>query len=200
MTPVNSEDCIYSHADGQSGFFTRKQAIDCGIGDNLLAYHVEVRRYDKTYTGVYRLRNYPGGPHDHVMGAWLAVGHESAVVSHETALRIHDLSDVIPYGVHLTVPRGKRVRKDLPGVRVHTTTREFKPRDIVFREGMKVTSVARTIADCAQLGTGPEQIEMAVAQAIAEGLTTPKRLREATADRSRRVQSIVDCSIELASA
>lgn len=195
---MNADACIYSHADAQSGFFTRKQAIACEMSDNLLAYHVETGRYLREFTGVYRLRNYPNGPHDHVVAAWLAVGADDAVVSHETALRIHDLSDVIPYGVHLTIPRSRRVRKDLPGVRVHTTTRPFGPRDVVSREGVKVTSVARTIVDCAQLGTGPEQIEMAVGQAIGEGLTTPERLQEAAKDRSQRVKSLVERSLELA--
>jgi predicted transcriptional regulator of viral defense system len=134
-----------------------------------------------------------------VVAAWLAVGRDRTVVSHESALRIHELSDVIPYAIHLTGLRGIRSRKNLPGVRVHSISRPFGPRDVVVREGMNVTSVARTIADCAQMGTGPEQIEMAVVQALAEGLTTVERLREASEGKNKRVRSIVDRAIERAS-
>ena len=42
------------------------------------------------------------------MAAWLAVGKQNAVVSHESALDLLDLSDVSPDRVHLTVPRSRR--------------------------------------------------------------------------------------------
>ena len=58
--------------------------------------------------GVYRFRDYPPSPREEVAAAWLAVGQDVAVVSHESALDLWDLSDVIPGAVHLTVPRAQR--------------------------------------------------------------------------------------------
>jgi hypothetical protein len=124
------------------------------------------------------------------MAAWLAVGKDVAVVSHESALDLHELSDVIPNAVHLTVPRSMRNLPKLPGVKIHTTTRAFEAGDVVRREGMRVTSIERTIVDSADWGTGPEQIEMAVRQALRRGKgTTPRRLEAASAGRSARPHS-----------
>jgi len=192
----SAEDCIASMVMGQSGHFTRKQALDCGMSDALIAYHVNTGRFIREHTGVYRLKHFPSDLHDHVVAAWLAVGADTAVVSHETALDLAELSDVIPNWIHLTVPRGKRVRKTVPGLKIHTTTRSLEPPDVVTRDGMRVTSVARTIVDSAEAGTGPEQIEMAVAQAVSRAMTTPKRLREAARDRNRYVRTLIERSLE----
>jgi predicted transcriptional regulator of viral defense system len=117
------------------------------------------------------------------MAAWLAVGRDIAVVSHDSALDLLDLSDVIPDAVHLTVPRAQRYLGDLPGVVVHTTTRPFGPMDTVEREGIRLTSPARTIADFAEVGGGPEQVEMAIDQALRRGLTTRDLLNAAARGR-----------------
>jgi hypothetical protein len=51
--------------------------------------------------------------------------------------------------------------------------------------------------DAAQAGAGPEQIELAVAQALQRGLTTRKRLEQAAGERGRRVQSLIKQALTL---
>ncbi|MCC6945207.1 MAG: type IV toxin-antitoxin system AbiEi family antitoxin domain-containing protein [Thermomicrobiales bacterium] len=188
--------CLVETAAAQHGHFTRAQAAACGYATNLIAHHTRQGNFVRIHRGVYRLRDYPSSPIDPIVAAWLAVGKERAVVSHETALRMHDLSDVIPNAIHLTVPRTSHNHPKLPNVQVHTTTRTPGPSDVVWREGLRVTSVARTIADAAEKGVGPEQIEMAIRQAIARGLTTPRRLRAAVSGRSQRVQTLTERAIQ----
>jgi hypothetical protein len=60
--------------------------------------------------GLYRFREYPSSPREDVIAAWLATRREVAVVSHQSALDILGLSDVVPEVVDLTVPRAKRYR------------------------------------------------------------------------------------------
>lgn len=196
MTEQPDYECLFDQAAGQHGFFTRAQAADCGYRTNLLTYLTRIGRFVRVHRGVYRLRDYPSYYRDETIAAWLAVGRDMAVVSHESALDLHDLSDVIPNAVHLTVPRSVRYRTKLPGVKIHTTTREMEPRDVVTREGMRVTSVERTIVDAADSGTGPEQIEMAVRQALHRGLTSRKRLAQVVSNRSRRVQELINRAME----
>lgn len=190
--------CLFLAASGQQGHFTTADAAKCGYGTDVLTHGVRSGRFIRVYWGVYRLRDYPSSPLEHVMAAWLAVGAARAVVSHESAIDIHDISDVIPHATHLTVPRSHRNLPSLPGVRIHTTTRPFGPADIVVREGMRVTSVARTIVDCAETGTGPEQIEMAVREAVSRAMTTPRRLLDAAEPRSFRVRELIGHSLALA--
>jgi hypothetical protein len=75
------------------------------------------------------------------------------------------------------------------------TSRPWQPGEIRIREGLPTTSPERTIVDSAEMGTGPEQIEMAIFQALERGITTPKRLRAAAASRNNRVRSLVEQSI-----
>jgi predicted transcriptional regulator of viral defense system len=188
--------CLFETATEQHGYFTRRQAGECGYGTDLLTYFTRSGRFDRVHRGVYRLRDYPSYPREDVVAAWLAVGKDVAVVSHESALDLHDLSDVIPNAVHLTVPRSKRNLPKLPGVKIHTTTRAFVPADVVTRDGMRVTSVERTIVDAADWGTGSEQIEMAVQQAVRRGMTSPKRLEQATGNRSQRIQKLIRAAMD----
>ena len=106
------------------------------------------------------------------MVGWLAVGREISVVSHQSALVLHDLSDVIADAVHVTVPRVERTRARVPGVRVHTTTRSFEQLDVVTREGMRVTSPIRTVLDIDELGLSLEHVERAAREAIDRGQAT----------------------------
>jgi hypothetical protein len=79
---------------------------------------------------------------------------------------------------------------------VHTSLRPIERADSVTRNGIRLTSAARTIADAAEAGTAPEQIELAVHQAIERALTTPKRLKNAIAHRNRRVQYLVEQALD----
>lgn len=189
---------LYRVAESQAGYFTTRQAGEAGMARSTLSHHARPGgRYERVAWGIYRLRQFPTSPHEHVVAAWLSVGDRRAVVSHQSALELHDLSDVIADEVHLTVDRGGRWRSGRGGVRLHFTTRPVPAADHVVLMGLPVTSVERTIVDYAQEGGQPEQVELAAAQALAQGLTTRRRLRAAAAERSRRVQGTVARAVDL---
>jgi hypothetical protein len=62
---------------------------------------------------------------------------------------------------------------------------------MVVRDGISVTSATRSILDAAEAGTAPEQIEMAVRQAVERGLTTAASLERGAAERGKRVASLI---------
>jgi predicted transcriptional regulator of viral defense system len=187
--------CLFAVASTQHGYFTARQARTCGFETDLLTYHARAGRFLRVYRGVYRLRDYPSSPLEQVVAAWLALGREMTVVSHESALALHDLSDIIPDAVHLTVPRERRYLPPLPGVRLHTSTRPLAGGDVVEREGLRVTAPVRTIIDVAEIGAGPEQVEMAARQAARRGLVLPDQLRGAARGRSQRVRALVESTL-----
>lgn len=164
--------CLFGVASEQMGYFTNAQAARCGFSRDGLAKHARSGRFIRARRGLYRLRDYPSDMYEHVMAAWLSIGRDTAVVSHQTALAIHDLTDVIPDAVHLTVPRARRSHPRLPGVRIHTSTRPFGPRDVVDREGMRVTSPIRTVLDVDDLGLSLEHVEIAAREVIRRGQAT----------------------------
>jgi len=183
---------LFEIASEQSGYFTAEQARACGFSWALLSHHVKSGHFVRVRRGLYRFHEYPSSPREHVLAAWLAVGKEVTAVSHESALDILGLSDVIPDAVHLTVSRSRRNLPSIPGLKIHTTVRPLRPSDRAVRDGMVVTSATRSILDAAEAGTSPEQIEMAVQQAVERGLATAGQLRQDAAERGRRVAALIE--------
>jgi predicted transcriptional regulator of viral defense system len=192
--------CLFAVATGQRGYFTAAQARACGFAWDALTYHTRHGRFLRIRRALYRLRDYPSSPREDVVAAWLAVGKDVAVVSHESALDLLGLSDVIPGAIHLTVPRTRRHLPALPGVAIHTTARPLRADDVAIRDGIRLTAAARTILDAADAGTAPEQVALAVRQAIARGLTTAPRLVRDAGARSTRVTRLIADAVDAVAA
>jgi predicted transcriptional regulator of viral defense system len=171
---------LYVLAEGQSGFFTARQAIDAGVARSTLTYHAReggaLRRVGR---GVYRLHRFPSSPHEHVMCAWLGLSRVGAVVSHVSALELMELTDLIAEEVHVSVPRSKRGAAVPAGVRVHFTARPIQGRHRHTVSGIPVSGVERTIADVVRADGWSEQVDLAVRQSLSRGMTTLDRLSEA---------------------
>jgi predicted transcriptional regulator of viral defense system len=175
-------DQLYAVAESQAGYFTARQAIEAGMDRSTLSHHARPGgRYQRVARGLYRLRHFPSSAHEHVVSAWLALRGAGAVVSHDSALELYALADVIPEVVHLSVPRSQRGQRPRTGVRLHTLARPLEPDETRPVAGVVATSPERTLVDCAAGGTAPEQVELAIGQALARMLTTPRRLTEAAA-------------------
>lgn len=89
----------------QGGYFDRGDARAHGVGDALLTYHVKTGRFERSFPGVYRLSTAPLSQRDEYLLAWVWTNYRGAI-SHESALALYELSDVMPDQVHVTVPRG----------------------------------------------------------------------------------------------
>jgi predicted transcriptional regulator of viral defense system len=113
----------------------------------------------------------------------MAVGPEKAIVSHESALALLDLSDNIPDEIHLLVRRRYRGLRRPPGVVIHTRPDDEKL-DTIWREGMPVTTPARTLVDVAD-ELQPEQGAMAAQQALNLGLLTRRQLEQEAARQGK---------------
>jgi predicted transcriptional regulator of viral defense system len=185
---------LFDVASEQYGYFTADQAARCGYAPDMLTYHVRRGTFQRAHRGVYRFRDYPSSPREHVVAARLAVDKDMAVVSHESALDLWDLSDIIPDAVHLTVPRARRSLANTPppGVVVHTTARQWGDGEVRTHEGIRLTSPERTILDAAEAGTQPEQIDMAIAQALRRGWIDARRLGTNARARGRRVANLIE--------
>jgi len=175
----------------QHGYFTADQAAEYGISPTLLRHHLRAGRYRRIAWGLYRFRDFPDSPEDDLCAAWLAAGRDHAVVSHASALALLDLSDVIPDGYHLTLPRARRNVRVLLGTLLHTTARPFGADDVTERAGMRVTAPLRTILDAAAYGVGPEQIALAIEQAARRAQLDPVALNVVAATYSRRVAALI---------
>jgi predicted transcriptional regulator of viral defense system len=189
--PGPERDKLLEIASEQGGYFTTAQAGRCGFSNALLAHHANRGGFVRVRHGLYRFPEYPPPSREDVLVAWLAAGRHIAVVSHESALELLGLSDIVPQVVHLTVPRSGRYRPASAGVAIHTTTRQLTSGDAVIREGIRVTSPVRSIVDAADAGAAPEQIIAAVTQAVERGMVTSSQLLAAASERGGRVERLV---------
>jgi predicted transcriptional regulator of viral defense system len=175
----------------QGGYFDRNDATAHGISDRLLHYHIHTGRFERLFPGVYRLAIAPLSSHDDLLQAWVWSNYRGAI-SRESALALYELSDVLPNRVQITVPLAFRRRTD----HFDIYRSALSEKDTILYEGLRVTTPARSIADAAAAGTGPEQIQLAVVQAITRGLAVPAQIRQAV-DRShyrhrRTVRPLID--------
>jgi predicted transcriptional regulator of viral defense system len=88
----------------------------------------------------------------------------AGVISHQSALTIHELSDVNPARIHMTLPTAVRLRRDVPKVLVIHYA-DLNAIDVERVQGVPVTTPARSIRDAHAAHLGNDLI----AQAIADG-------------------------------
>lgn len=186
MSNGPNHDALYQIAEQRGGYFTAKQAREAGFSWERLSYYVDRKKFERIARGIYRLIHFPTSRFEDLYAALLKAGPE-AVISHDSALAVYDLSDVLPSRVHVTIPRtGSRRRR---GLRLHT--QQLDPADVVKREGLRVTSVPRTIADVATSGLSEEQVLQAIEEALELGLTDEDALRKMADRRGGRPAAIV---------
>jgi len=175
---------LEAEAYQQGGYFDAGQARARGVSRQLLGHHVRRGRFERIRRGLYRVQGFPTAQHDDMREAWMAVGGADALLSHESALALLDLSDNIPDAVHLLVPRRRRGLRRPPGVVLHTCP-DSEEIATVWRDGLPLTAPARTLLDVADR-LQPEQLSMAVGQGLRRGLLTVDQLQEEAERRNKR--------------
>lgn len=168
-------DRLYETAAAQEGLFTTKQGAEAGYSPQLLAHHVEFGKVARVRRGIYRVVHFPAGEHEELVVAWLWSGLEG-VVSHQSALALHDLSDVLPSKIHLTLPDAWSNRRfRVPrGIVLHYA--HVPRRDRGWLGPVPVTTPRRTLDDCAAAALAPELLHQAAEQALRRGLVTKREL------------------------
>jgi predicted transcriptional regulator of viral defense system len=182
-------------AYAQESLFTAQQAKERGFSAQLLAPHARSGRFERVRRGLYRLPDYPAGEHEEIRGAWLTVGPDRSVISHESALVLHDLADVLPNTTHLLVSREHRGIRPPAGVTLHTAVKAIPDSEVTIRHGIRVSIPAKAIVDAASSGTAPEQIQMAIDEALQQGRTTTSQLAEHAERYGGHVAALVNRTI-----
>ncbi|MCC6165237.1 MAG: type IV toxin-antitoxin system AbiEi family antitoxin domain-containing protein [Acidobacteria bacterium] len=175
---------LYGIAEDQAGFFTAAQARVAGLHQVRLiqlAQHGDIERVSR---GVYRLTRFPISRLGHYMEAvlWPQVRRPDVVgvVSHQSALSIHELSDASPARVHVTLPTAVRIRRDVPNsLAIHYA--DLSPNDVERVEGVPVTTPARSIRDAHASHLGNDLVRQAIADGRRSGV-----LSNSEADRLER--------------
>jgi len=95
--------------------------------------------------GVYRVPSLPFDPYDEFIRARLwAAGR--GVISHDSALVVHEFCDINPTLVHLTVPTRYRINR-AGGERYALHHADLAPKEITRIDAVTVTTIRRTLHD-----------------------------------------------------
>ena len=159
-------------AFNQAGYVTAAQALELGYSYQAQKYHVDSGNWLRVDRGLFRLPDWPPAPEDQWV-RWTLWSDGRGVVSHESAALVHDLGELDPRRVHLSVPVGFRAIDQA----VVTHVSELPATDVLDRGAWRVTTPLRTLLDLAGSDTAQEQLDAAVASALESGLTTPRRVR-----------------------
>lgn len=168
-------------ASGQGGYFTAAQAKDVGYSYQAQAYHRQAGNWVQIDRAIYRLLEWPPSEHDDLI-RWTLWSGDRAVVSYETALATHEVGEFEASRIHLTVPPG--FRKDDDALVLHKAV--IPTADIEDRGGFRITTVARSLIDVASLAPDEDQLARAIEDALSQGKTTLRRLRNRAEEVSPR--------------
>lgn len=184
---------LEAFALGQGGYFDRRDALGYGLTDQHLQHHLVTGRFERILPGVYRLKIAPISPLDDYLLAWVWT-HYRGAISHESALALYDLADILPTRLHVTVPRP--FDRTSGHYQVHLSS--LPAEDTLMYDGVRVTTPARSIADAAAAGTDPSQIIKSVHEALDRGLLTAQMLRTASKRRANQHRQNIQALIERA--
>lgn len=177
-----NEERLFALAERQQGFFTSAQAVECGYPTSNHGYHMRARKWERVGRGVYRLMHFPRSPEDQYVlwSLWSRGrgGEPQGVFSHQTALSIYELSDVMPVKLHLTVPL--RFRRSVATPKVLVLHRaDLRDDDIETRQAYGVVRPLRAITDLLREGVeSQDHLRQALKQGLERGLITQTELRQ----------------------
>ncbi|MCH9624862.1 MAG: hypothetical protein S4CHLAM123_00240 [Chlamydiales bacterium] len=177
---MRRQNQLFEIADRQQGFFTAKQAEECGYVRSNFHLRLASGEWTQEGRGIYRLARYPVTDRSELV-LWSLWSRNlkdvpQGVWSRETALDIHELSDVMPSKMHMTVPRGFRRRIEIPKVLClhHANLEQY---EIEERQGYRVTTPFRTLLDVFEAETVADNfLVQAVHQALERGLVVEEEL------------------------
>jgi len=149
-SPKTSEERLYTIASEQQGYFTTAQALSAGFQDATHPYHIKNGDWIREWRGIYRIARYPRSDEEHYVlwSLWSRNrnGIRQGIYSHQTALSLFNLSDIMPEKIHMTVPSSFRRHSEIPGVIV-LHFGNIMPQEIEEREGYAVSRPNRAIVD-----------------------------------------------------
>ncbi len=190
MKRPNAEERLYRVAKQQGGFFTARQARLAGYADNTHPHHVRNGNWIREHRGIYRRSRFPLAIRPDLM-LWQLWAHNrrgepQGTFSHNTALSLHALSDVMPAKLDMTVPPGFQRMAAIPRVlRLHGG--RLADDDVEMTDGVRVTTPLRTLVDVVVEDRLAADLQVqAFREALQRGLVMAQQLAQVKTSRRAR--------------
>jgi hypothetical protein len=165
----------------QYGLLSRRQALEGGLTRSIISSELQRGRWQRLHTGVYAVFTGPPGRPAVLWAAVLRAGR-GAMLSYHTAAELTGLADRQSSALHVTLPAERRITR-MPGIAVHVCDRAAEARHPSATPPR--TTVEETVLDLVNVARTSDDVYGWVTRAIGRRLTTPAKLGDAMARRSR---------------
>jgi predicted transcriptional regulator of viral defense system len=175
--PGQTYKTLFELATDRYGYVTIDDARNVGIDPHRLVVMADRGVLERIGHGVYHFPTMPASGLNQCMEAVLWPRPVQGVLSHETALDLHDLCDVNPAKVHITVPARHRTNRKVPELYV-LHRRDLDAADVTLHEGIPIVTPYRAILDGIERRLGPRLLKQAIKTAQVRGLLRPNELAD----------------------
>lgn len=178
LTPIRCntpDDSLRELASRQQRNVTHAQLRALGLTQDAIKHRLRKRFLHRVYGAVYSVGTASNTPLEHAAAAVLACGDDAAL-SHGSALTLWGLQKRWDYPFHVTTHTHRR-----PSGPIVHQSRTLTEADIRRHSGIRVTSPARTLLDCA-----PDLAQRRLTRAVNDALRSPYLTRAQLIDVLRR--------------
>lgn len=185
------DSAVAEVAGRQHGVIAHAQLLALGLGPRGIAHRLADGRLHRLHRGVYAVGHRVLTPHGRWLAAVLACAPEAAL-SHRSAAALWRMLPRSASRTDIVVPTQAGVAQ--PVLRVHRCA-SLHPREVTLREGIPVTTPARTLLDLARTRRAP--LERAIEGAEVERIfdltaVVDVLARHAGTSGTRRLRTAID--------
>ena len=165
-------------ATDQYGFITFDDLRRLGEDPTVLRLWFRRNKIERVSHGIYRFRQIPPTPLDSYMLATLWPAGRG-ILSHETGLELHELCDINPSKIHITLPIDYRPRRQ--GGDLYVIHHEpLKDDELTWHEGIRIVTEAVAIRQALNTGVPVHLVRQAIDTSRKLGRAPPAILDELT--------------------
>ncbi|MEP7121708.1 MAG: DUF4365 domain-containing protein [Byssovorax sp.] len=164
-------DKLTKIAGHNEGYFARADGRAAGATEAVFDALVSERKIEQITSDVFHLNHFARSDHEQLVSLWLQTDRRG-ILSHDTALLLHEISDIAPKRRHITVPPGwdpGERKLDRKIVLHHAAVGED---EIRWLGPVPYTAPLRTLRDCIAAHLPPDLIAQAIANGLRLGMFT----------------------------
>ena len=185
--PGRNYNTLATIAVEQQGLVTPADAREAGLDPHRLVDMERRGTIKRVARGVYRFPLLESNPELGQLAEATLWANRRGTLSHDTALDLHELCDINPAHIHITIPTMYRLQKPVPKLyRIHRSDLEKGER--TFYEGIPIVTPDRAIAEGIETGVRADLLRQAIDTARRRGMVRGpqlSRLRKMLAARGR---------------
>jgi predicted transcriptional regulator of viral defense system len=186
--PGRNYNTLATVAADQQGLITPADAREVGIDPHRLVDMERRGTIERVAWGLYRFPLLDPNPELGQLAEATLWANRRGILSHDTALDLHELCDINSAQIHITIPTAYRLQKPVPKLyRVHRGDLERSER--TFFEGIPIVTPYRAITEGIETGVRANLLRQAIDTARRHGQVRGpqlRRLRGMLATRGRQ--------------